>query len=385
MSLLFRRDADLSALVPPAPGSRAAAMASGGASSQGLRVSAMWACLRLRADQVSTMPLDVYRSIDGRAVEVTTPPVLQTPAAGMLLHEWLYSSQFELDRYGNAFGQIVARDGWDRPAQIELSDAGEWSVRLVDGQVQYRRKGKLVPKVDVWHERQFTVPGVPVGLSPVAFAAWTLQHNLSAQEFAVAWFDSGAAPAGVLRNTRQQKIDPGDAAVIKSRFKEAVADRGVFVTGQDWDFSPAAAAASDAKFLDAIKATTSDVCRYFGVPGDLVDAEVSTGSITYANVVQRNLQFLVMNLAPALTRRERVFTAHLLPQPWFARFNTDALLRLDPAAKIETLGVGIEKRIRTPDEVRDILDLPPLTDADYAQFDRLFPQRSTSELKTGAS
>lgn len=27
---------------------------------------------------------------------------------------------------------------------------------------------------EVWHEKQYTVAGCPLGLSPVAFAAWTI-------------------------------------------------------------------------------------------------------------------------------------------------------------------------------------------------------------------
>lgn len=44
-----------------------------------LRHSAVWACLRLRADLVSTMPVDVYRRVNGIQVEVAKPPVLVTP------------------------------------------------------------------------------------------------------------------------------------------------------------------------------------------------------------------------------------------------------------------------------------------------------------------
>jgi phage portal protein BeeE len=41
-----------------------------------LRHSAVWACLRLRADLVSTMPVDVFRRVNGVQVEVPKPPVL---------------------------------------------------------------------------------------------------------------------------------------------------------------------------------------------------------------------------------------------------------------------------------------------------------------------
>lgn len=39
-----------------------------------LRHSAVWACLRLRANLVSTMPLDLYRRVNGVQIEVPKPP-----------------------------------------------------------------------------------------------------------------------------------------------------------------------------------------------------------------------------------------------------------------------------------------------------------------------
>jgi HK97 family phage portal protein len=377
VSLFRRRNADLGAFADPRfpPPNRALGLLGDGARDRALRVSAVWACLRLRADLISTLPVDVYRRVEGRAVEVPRPPVLTHPSSmHPLLNEWLYATQMDLDRYGNAFGRIVARDGAGRPMQIEPYPAAEWSVRhdRATGAVTYRHLGQAVDSADVWHERQYSVPGVPVGLSPVAAAAMTLAHNLSAQEFALTWFTAGAQPTGMLKNT-SRTVSAADAAVVKERFAAATAERGVFVAGADWDYQPGAAAASDARFLDAMGTTSGDVCRYLGVPGDMVDvASDSASAVTYANVTQRNLQLLTLNLGPAITRRELTFSDRLVAAPRFVKFNADAMLRMDARAKAELLGLGVDKRLRTPDEARALLDLPPLAEADYAQFDRLF-------------
>jgi HK97 family phage portal protein len=173
-------------------------------------------------------------------------------------------------------------------------------------------------------------------------------------------------------------MTPDAAAVMKDRFRAATQRREVFVTGSDWEYSPAAGAASDAKFLDAISATAVDIARYMSVPADIIDAAVSGESITYANITERNLQLLTLNLGPAITRRELTFSERLTASPRFVKFNTDALLRMDARQKTELLAAGIDARIRTPDESRAILDLPPLTDDDYAQFDRLFGQAAAA-------
>lgn len=334
--------------------------------SDSLKIGAVWACLRLRSDLISTLPLDVYRKVDGRAIEQAKPAVLLRPGDGMLLHEWLYASQMDLDRYGNSFGEIVARDGSQRPMQIELSDPLEWSVSRRDGVVEYRRRGQVVPTMSVWHERQFVVSGLPIGLSPIAYAAMSTGHNLSAQQFALDWFDSGASPSGTLQN-EAKIVSQAEAETMKSRFRIATSSRDVFVHGKDWTYTPAGGAASDAKFLDSMQVTVADVCRYFGVPGDMIDAETSTGSITYANVTQRNLQLLTMNLGPAITRRELTFSDRLLAAPRYVKFNTDALLRMDAKGKLEMLGLGVGSGIYTTDEARGLLDMEPLTPEQIAK------------------
>ncbi len=387
MSLFGRRSANLDAFVDPyrpPPNSSRLGMAGGGSA---LRVSAVWACLRLRADLISTLPVDVFRTVEGRSVEVPKPPIMTNPAAGSLWNEWMYATQFDLDRYGNAFGQIVARDGAGRPAQIELSDAAEWSVRsTTTGTVEYRRRGELVNAADVWHERQFVVPGLPVGLSPIGYAAYSVAHNLSAQQFALTWFDSGASPAGTLRN-KAKIIEADHAAAMKERFRVATANRDIFVTGSDWEYTPAAGASSDAKFLDAIRATSSDICRFFGVPGDVVDVATDTKSaVTYANVTQRNLQLLTLNLGPAITRRELAFSARLVAAPRFVKFNVEAMLRMDAKSKVDLIASSITTRIMTPDEGRALLDRAPLTGADYDQFETLFgATKPTPGSKTGVT
>lgn len=384
MSLFQRRtsrSADLSAFMPP-PNSSRFSQVSGDRS---MRVSSMWAARRLRADLISTLPRDVYRKVGDLAVEVVKPPFFARPSSMFDWQEWMYASQMDLDAYGNAFGQVTARDGTGRPAQIELSSAAEWTVRLdaATGRLEYRRRGVLLDTADVWHERQYVVPGVPVGLSPVAYAVLPLEHNLAAQEFAVAWFASGAAPAGVLRN-RERVLDKVAAGVVKERFKVATQSREPFVTGSDWEWSPAEGASSDARFLDAISATAVDIARYMSVPADMIDAAVSGENVTYANLSQRVLQLLVMNLGPPIARRESAFSERLVAAPRFVKLNSDALLRMDAQAKTELIGKGIDARILTPDEGRAILDRPPLTDDDYDQFDRLFgATKQTPGAKTG--
>lgn len=135
--------------------------------------------------------------------------------------------------------------------------------------------------------------------------------------------------------------------------------------------------ASSVMFLDEMKFGIGDVCRFFGVPGDMIDAETSSGSITYANITQRNLQLLIMNIGPAIGRREDALS-EAVPDGQYVKLNTDAVLRMDPETRARVFGQQVRDRLRVPSEARELDNLQPFTDADYAEFDRLFGNQNKS-------
>jgi HK97 family phage portal protein len=344
---------------------------------QALRNSAVWACLRLRADLISTLPIDVYRRVGKVQVEQAKPPVLIAPGGKKVRAiEWMYSTQWDLDSVGNTVGVITARDGLGLPAEIQLAN--------MDG-VTFIGKGSELKKVrigtteydpsQIWHEKQFTVSGIPIGLSPIAYAAMSLNAGLSAQQFTVDWFTNSTTPGGHLKNTGKV-LKRAEAQRVKQSFKESVSSGDVWVSGMDWEYSMLAAKASESQFLETQKASVVDVCRYLGVPGDVIDAETATGSITYANVTQRNLQLLIINLGPAITRREDAISAGLLPQPRYIKLNVGALLRMDTTARMASHKVAIDSRIYPPSRALDMENMAPLTPEEIAEFATLFPVKT---------
>jgi len=376
-----------SELIPPRP----PAMQLGTAvvtNETALRHSAVWACLRLRANLISTMPVDAYRKVGDIQIEIPKPPVLVNPGGDRVdIQEWLYSSQVDLDRGGNTFGRITARSGLGLPARIELAPLSEVSVLVRKGQLwKYRIGSELFNPEEIWHERQYTVSGLHVGLSPIAYAAWSIGEYLSIQQFALDWFGGGGVPSGVLTNKAKPTMTPRERRIIKDRFKQATANRDLFVTGGDWVYQMVQAEQAGTEWIDAKGFGIGDVARFFDCPGDLIDAAVRTGgNINYANQVQRNLQFLVMNLGPAVFRRETALTK-LLPRPRTVKLNSNALLRMDPKSQADMFKVLIDARSMAPSEVRELLDRPSFTEAQLAEFDRLFgaprtqPTSATAEV-----
>lgn len=330
------------------------------------------------------MPQDVYRRVGGIQVAMSKPPVLISPGGDQVdMLEWMYSTQFDLDSCGNTFGIITARDAAGLPAVIELIPYTDVTVLVKKGVVSYRIGSTEYDASKIWHEKQFTSSGLHVGLSPIAYAAMSINGYLSAQEFAAEWFGNSAIPAGRLKNV--EKVVPHDVAEkIKERFKASIATGDLFVHGKDWEYEMIAAKASESQFLEERQYGITDVCRFLGVPGDMIDAQTASGSITYANVTQRNLQLLIMNLNPAIRRRENSLSK-LLPGPRYLKINRDSLLEMDLKSRYDSYAVGIEKRFMAPSEARELENRPPFTSEQVAEFSTLFPTKAPIAPTTGVS
>lgn len=382
---LFRRDLTgppVDGTIPPRLPARRGAVTVTDATA--LRHSAVWACRRLRADLISTMPVDVYRRVDGRQVEVPKPPVLVNPGGERVdITEWLYNTQGDLDTCGNTVGVITERDGVGLPRRIDLASPEDVTVKVRGGDLaKFRIAGTDYDPEHVWHERQYTRSGMHVGMSPVAHAAWSIGEYLSAQQFALDWYGAGGVPNAHLKNTART-LSGKQAAEAKELFMAATGTGQPFVTGSDWDYNMIGASSAESSWLAERSASVADIARFFGCPADLIEAAVSGQSVTYANISQRNLQLLIMNLGPAVVRRERALSG-LLSRPRYVKLNSNALLRMDSKTRSEMLAGQITSRQLAPSEARELEDRAPFTDAQVAEFDRLFgapkttPQAATS-------
>lgn len=379
---LFRRD--LASDLIEERSSRSGSAPARVSTDRAMRHSVVWSARRLRADLVSLMPIDVYRrsKAGGINVPVPAPRVLVTPSEvaeghDMLFGEWMGSSQMALDAFGNAVGVIRALDAFGLPAQVDLVSPEDVLMKIRGNRiVEYRIAGEVTPARYVWHERQFTTAGLPIGLSPLTYAAMSLAAGLAAQEFALDWFVNGTVPKAVLRNS--EKVVPADEADrTKRKFNAAIRNGDIFVTGKDWTYDPISAKASEAAFVEQTQLSDVALCRYLGVPADMVDVGVeSRATLTYANITQRNLQLLIMNLGSSVKRREDAITHRMLPRPQFAKLNRAALLAMDEKSRADLFRTRIEARTLTPDEARAMDDQLPLSEADYDQFGRLFGSRT---------
>jgi HK97 family phage portal protein len=322
------------------------------------RLSAVWACVRLLADTVSTLPVDVYR--DGSTEALPTPPLLRSPAAGMPLQAFLEATMRSLLLRGNAYGLVTARSGATMlPAQVELLHPDRVAVtRSETGRIGYRIGGREYPREDVWHVRAFVMPGTLLGLSPVEYARQAIGLGLAAEKFGAQFFGDNATPTGIL--TTEDHLSQEQATGMKERWKAIHRDRREIAVLGNLKYTPISIAPDESQFVETVRANVATVARFYGVPPEMIGGEAG-GSLTYANVEQRALDFLTYSLTPWLVRLETALT-ELLPARQYVKFNPGGLLRTSLRDRYEAHRIGIEAGFLTVDEARALEDLPALGD-----------------------
>jgi HK97 family phage portal protein len=334
-----------------------------------LRLSAVWACIDLLAEIVSTLPVDEFRkTADGLPVAVERPtPLLKDPAAdGSGFEVWCRQVMVSLLTRGNAYGFIagLGDDGW--PSQVEVLHPDQVTVRREKtfGPVNWFLDNKPIgrwPNGPLWHLPAYPVPGSPVGASPIAYARDTIGVGLAAQQFGAQWFGDGAHPTQVIKS--EHEINAEQAKIIKERIIAATYDNrqplalGDGLTMESFQVSP-----DESQFLETIRANVADVARFFRVPPEMIGGE-SGSSMTYSTLESRALHLLTFAVGPWLTRIERSLS-RLRPGPRFVKFNADALIRVDLLSRYKAHDLALRGGWKSRDDVRRIEDLPPIPDGD---------------------
>jgi HK97 family phage portal protein len=322
---------------------------------QALRLSAVWSCVNLLSNTISTLPLKAHRR-DG---EEFTPPLLASPAAGWTLSDWLEAIMRSLLLRGNAYGFVTARSGPRlSPTQVELVDPDLVSVTVEpNGEVSYRFRGQAVDPADLWHIRAYRYPGSPLGLAPVTYASESIGLGLSTRRFGQAFFTDGAMPTGVLTIPQQANQDMVD--LVKNKLLSVThGKREPLIVSGDTTWTQLSVAPEQSQFLDSMRFNVTEICRIFGVPAAMVDGQ-SEDSNTYANLEGRSLHFLHYSLTPWLVRLENAIS-DLLPRGSFVKFTTGGLLKATTKERYDAYAVALDAGFRTVAEIRELEDLPPL-------------------------
>src|SRR4051812_4055681 len=333
-----------------------------------LRVADAYACVRVLADTIASLPLHAYRrTTEGRVPagdDSRIVRVLSRPAPGSTVCDLLSQIVVSLNVTGDAFVGKYRADG--EIVQFGLLDPAQVDVELRGRRIVYRlmSTGGEHGPADVLHIK--AMPGIDGlrGLSPVQQCRLALELSSNLQASARSYFRNGSRPSGVLTLSGPQSEHTAEK--IRERWDARHGGtenmHRVAVLSGEATFTPIAFSNDDAQFLQQRELSAREVARIFRVPAWAIDA--ATGdSLTYANVLEQNRAFVTHSLRPWLVRIERAFSndSDLCPGGTYLQFDLDGLLRADAAqrAEIYTQALNAETGWMTRAEVRELEDLTP--------------------------
>lgn len=326
-----------------------------------LTLISVYAATALIADLLAATPWGAFRESQGVPYPVTRQPKLLTDPGmyGLDLYSWKHQCAVSMLLRGNAYGFIAGWDSrgvprdvmWLAPQKVTVDETGDRPVYLYDG--------REIDRSALIHIPLYVQPGSVVGLSPVGLFKQQLELGAEAQNVGRNFFRRGMMPPSILRNT-EKTLTPDQVSTIKRRAVAAISSSEPFVTGKDWEFEAVSLPAGEASFLQAMKASATQVAAIYRVPPEDIGGETSGTSLTYKNLEMDTARFNSRTLRPIATRVETVLTRYLLPMPEYVRFNLDAAARADLKTRYEAHKIAIDSGFKTRDEVRALEELPPL-------------------------
>lgn len=333
-----------------------------------LRLIPMYAATRLLADQVAAAPLRAYqpRADGARMALDTQPQLLRAPG----MYAWKHRAMTSMLLWGNAYGLVTSRGANGIPTHVAWLPPDKVTC---DGDgiapAKFTFNGNPLPFEDVVHIPAYTLPGSAAGVSPVGAFRVAVETGRSAEQYARDWYDGGGIPAAILRN-ETQTLDAEQARIVKDRLKATLRNGDPFVTGKDWNYETVGAPAADARFIETMKLTATQIAAVYGVPAEEIGGETGS-SLTYATVEQNQLKLNVQSVRPWAVRFEEAISA-LFAGRTYVRFGLDAGVRADLLTRYRAHEVALRMGLETNPEARALEERPPLTDDEIAQWQSLY-------------
>ena len=330
-----------------------------------LQTTAVYACVRILAETIASLPLHTYRYSPGGKEKVLDHSLYHLlhsePNPEMTSFVFRETLMGHLLLWGNAYAQII-RDGRGRVLGLYPLLPNKMLVSRTDQGIlfyQYEKDGRtyFLPNTEVLHIPGLGFDGL-VGYSPIAMAKNAIGMAIATEEYGAKFFANGASPGGVLEHPGVVK-DPGK---IRESWNAVYQGSGnahrVAVLEEGMKFQPIGIPPEQAQFLETRKYQLNEIARIFRIPPHMIgDLEKSS----FSNIEQQSLEFVMYTLDPWVIRWEQAIQRALLSggekRQYFVKFNVDGLLRGDYQSRMNGYAVGRQNGWLSANDIRELENL----------------------------
>ena len=341
-----------------------------------LKLSAVWACVRLRSQVIGSLPLHLYGKDKKTARDHPIYRLLHdSPNADMTACEFWEAMVASLDLWGNAYALIVRHKSTQHVIALDVLNPERMKVdRGKDGLITYiyqeNNRYTRYTTDEILHVKGFSLDGL-VGLSPISYQSSVVgfqidANNAANQEFKNSLKAGGFLKAGEKTLTDQQREslrhNLAEFGKPENAGKYMVLEAGMDVAGAGVRINP-----QDAQLLESRYFGIEEICRAFGVPPQLI-YHTDKASSWASSLENMNLGFLMYSLRPVLVKIEQAIVKKLLTtterQQYKPRWSVEGLLRSDSQGRSQFYASALQNGWMTRNEVRELEDMPPLDGGD---------------------
>ena len=345
-----------------------------------MTVSAVFASIRLLAETVASLPIEMYAIDKDGNRTITDHDVMNLirfkPNARQTRIEFFEQLMLNLVSSGNAYvikGKISKSS--DNIVSLDIVNSANMDVIVDKNKIIYRRTltddvgiktTKDYTPDEIWHVKLFGTGFI--GMSPLAHARKAIAVADSADDKVTSLMVNGAKPSGVLMTKGAPTKDQRDD--LRKEIGELTSGAETFipVLPLDMRFEAISLTPSDIELLSTRRYSIEEIGRIFGVPSILIND--SSQSSNWGTGIQSIIDaFYKFNLRPYLEKIELSMLISLLPRKDWGKyefaFNADAVLRASLKERVETYRGAIASGQITPNEVRRNEGLPPQAGGDH--------------------
>ena len=364
-----RRDAGVQ---NPSPGGYGGDAASQVTEETAMQVSAVWACVNLLAETVSSLPIHVYRTTDKGRELVTDHwllDLLSKPNRYQTRLEFFETLVTNLVLHGNSYAEKTILAGRVRSLLPLMSSQMETTL-LRDGSLVHAYSTDTGVKVfsdqSIWHLK--LSGNCIVGKSPLGYGRNMVGIAQASEQTMTSIYRNGGKRSGAL------SIDK----LLTSEQRQTLRENfGTLTTGDDarllvlelgMKFDPISMSPQDIELLASRRFQTEEIARWFGVPSVLIND--TAGTTAWGSGISQILDgFHKLKLRSLLERIEASIEAHLFEdsdrkEGLEIEFDYESLLRTDLKARMEGYQTAIQGSILKPNEARRIEGWAPADGGD---------------------
>ena len=339
-----------------------------------MQMTAVYSCVRILAEAVAGLPLNLYRYTEdgGKEKAIDHPLYLllhDEPNPEMSSFVFRETLMTHLLLWGNAYAQVIRNGKGEVVALYPLMPNKMTVDRDERGQLyySYQRSNDEAPTMkgntvtlrpsDVLHIPGLGFDGL-VGYSPIAMAKNAIGMAIACEEYGAKFFANGATPGGVLEHPGTIKDPQRVRESWQSTFGGSGNANKIAVLEEGMKYTPIGISPEQAQFLETRKFQINEIARIFRVPPHMVgDLEKSS----FSNIEQQSLEFVKYTLEPWVTRWEQTIQRSLLStgekSRYFVKFNLEGLLRGDYQSRMNGYATARQNGWMSANDIRELENL----------------------------